>query len=321
MSSRPRSKLPERRIRPPKVEHRRSPPAPSPPARRQRLSRSDRRPQDHRGGARRRRRASPIDTPSLGGSINLKGGKLDDLVLKDYRETIAKDSPLIRLFSPAGPPDAYWAETGFVGVGEGVKAPTYDTVWTADQKTLTPGQPVTLTWNNGQGLTFKRTFAVDDKYMFTITELVVNAGGETVNVRPYALVLRRGMPKVSGYSVLHEGFVGVFGDGGVQEVTYAKVDKETGRAFAYKGDGGWLGFTDKYWGSAIIPQQTTPIEARFTATGGEQPIDYQADFLGTAEDARARTRRPKRPPISSPAPRKSTRSTIIRRRSASRNST
>ncbi len=222
----------------------------------------------------------PIDTPSLGGSINLKGGKLDDLVLKDYRETIAKDSPLIRLFSPAGPPDAYWAETGFVGVGEGVKAPTYDTLWTADQKTLTPGQPVTLTWNNGQGLTFKRVFAVDDKYMFTITESVVNAGGETVNVRPYALVLRRGMPKVSGYSVLHEGFVGVFGDGGVQEVTYAKVDKETGRTFAYKGDGGWLGFTDKYWGSAIIPQQTASIEARFTATAGEEPIDYQADFLG-----------------------------------------
>jgi len=243
--------------------------------------------------------ASPrvaIDTPSLGGSINLRGGKLDDLVLKDYRETIAKDSPLIRLFSPAGPADAYWAEAGFVGVGEGVMAPNYDTLWTADQKTLTPGQPVTLTWNNGHGLTFRRVFAVDDKFMFTITDSVANSGGEAVSVRPYALVLRRGTPHVGGYAVLHEGFVGVFGDGGVQEVTYAKIDKETGRTFSFKGDGGWLGFTDKYWGAAVIPDQTEPIEARFTATADQQPIDYQADFVGPqktlapGESAEATTR-------------------------------
>ena len=221
-----------------------------------------------------------IDTASLGGSINLKGGKLDDLVLKDYRETIEKDSPLIRLFSPSGPPDAYWTETGFVGVGEGVKTPALDTVWTADGQTLTPAKPVTLTWDNGQGLTFRRTFAVDDKFMFTITDSVTNSGGQAVSLRPYALVLRHGMPKVAGYTVLHEGFVGVIGDGGVQEFTYAKLDKETGRAVSFKGDGGWLGFTDKYWASAIIPLQNEPIEARFTSTGAEQPRDYQADFVG-----------------------------------------
>ena len=220
-----------------------------------------------------------IDTASIGGSIDLKGGKIDDIILKDYRETIDPKSPNIRLFSPPGAPDAYWAETGFVSAG-GAKTPNLDTVWTADRKTLTADQPVTLTWDNGAGLTFKRVIAVDDKYMFTLTDSVVNSGSAAATVQPFALVLRHGKPNVAGYSVLHEGFVGVIGNGGVQEVTYAGIEKDTGRAVSFKGDGGWLGFTDKYWGSAIIPEQTAAIEARFSASGTVQPVDYQADFLG-----------------------------------------
>jgi len=226
--------------------------------------------------------ASPrvaIDTPSLGGSIDLKGGKIDDIILKDYRETVDPKSPNIRLFSPPGAPDAYWAETGFVSAS-GAKTPNLDTIWTADRKTLTPDQPVTLTWDNGAGLVFKRVIAVDEKYMFTITDSVANSGGAPAAVQPFALVLRHGKPNVAGYSVLHEGFVGVIGDGGVQEVTYAGIEKDPGKAVSFKGDGGWLGFTDKYWGSAIIPEQTAPIEARFSASGTVQPVDYQADFLG-----------------------------------------
>ena len=235
--------------------------------------------------------ASPrvtIDTPSIGGSIDLKGGKIDDIVLKDYQETIDPKSPNIRLFSPPGAPDAYWAETGFVSAA-GVKTPNLDTVWTADGKTLTPAKPVTLTWDNGAGLVFKRVIAVDDKYMFTIADSVVNSGAAPATVQPYGLILRHGRPNIAGYSVLHEGFVGVITGGGpsgvgltlpVQEVTYAAIEKDTGRKRAFKGDGGWLGFTDKYWGSAVIPDQAAPIEARFSATGTVQPVDYQADFLG-----------------------------------------
>jgi YidC/Oxa1 family membrane protein insertase len=226
--------------------------------------------------------ASPrvtIDTPSLAGSINLKGGKLDDLVLKDYRETIDKNSPLIRLFSPVGAPNAYWAETGFVSAA-GAKTPTRETLWTADSQALSPDHPVTLSWDNGAGLVFKRKISVDDKYMFTVADSVENQGAEAATLRPYALVLRRGMPKVGGYSVLHEGFVGVIGDGGSNEVTYAKIDKASDKTFSYTGVGGWLGFTDKYWASAIIPEQSTTIDARFTASGDQQPEDYQADFVG-----------------------------------------
>ncbi|HEV7479036.1 MAG TPA: membrane protein insertase YidC [Roseiarcus sp.] len=220
-----------------------------------------------------------IDTPSIGGSIDLKGGKLDDIILKDYHETVDPKSPNVRLFSPPGAPDAYWAETGFVGPA-GAKTPGLDTVWTVDRPTLTPTQPVTMTWDNGAGLVFKRVVAVDDKYMFTIVDSVTNSSAAPATLQPYALVLRHGRPTVGGYSVLHEGFVGVIGDGGVQEVTYANIEKATGKVNSFKGDGGWLGFTDKYWGSAVIPAQTAPIEARFTASGTVQPVDYQADFLG-----------------------------------------
>jgi YidC/Oxa1 family membrane protein insertase len=227
--------------------------------------------------------ASPrvaIDTPSVAGSINLKGGRLDDLVLKDYHETISKESPLIRLLSPSGAPNAYWADTGYIAAAGGPKTPKFDTVWAADGKTLTPEHPVTLTWNNDEGVLFKRVIAVDDKYMFTITDSVTNDGSAPAGLRPYALVLRHGKPNVAGYSVLHEGFVGVVGDGGVQEVTYSAIDKDSGKTLTYKGDGGWLGFTDKYWGTAVIPAQTAPIEARFSASGAVQPVDYQADFVG-----------------------------------------
>src|ERR1700734_392610 len=172
------------------------------------------------------------------------------------------------------------ADGGQSGQYRGAKTPCLDAVWTADRQTLTPAQPVTLTWDNGAGLVFKRVVAVDDKYMFTVTDSVVNSGPSPATVQPYALILRHGRPNVAGYSVLHEGFVGVIGDGGVQEVTYAGIEKATGKVNAFKGDGGWLGFTDKYWGSAIIPDQTAPIEARFSASGTVPPVDYQADFLG-----------------------------------------
>jgi YidC/Oxa1 family membrane protein insertase len=229
--------------------------------------------------------ASPrvvIDTASLGGSIDLTGGLIDDIVLKGYRETIDPQSPNIILFSPQGGPRPYWAETGFVTDAPGVKTPNRLTLWSADSSTLGADKPATLTWDNGAGLKFKRVITVDDKYMFTIKDSVENDGAEPVSLRPYALILRRGKPDVAGYSVLHEGFVGVIGGGSVQEVTYANIEKATGKVDAYTGEGGWLGFTDKYWASAIIPEQSEAIEARFSVSGAAQPEDYQSDFLGPA---------------------------------------
>jgi YidC/Oxa1 family membrane protein insertase len=231
--------------------------------------------------------ASPrvtIDTPALAGSIALKGGLIDDLELKAYRETIDPKSPNITLFSPPSGPAPYWAETGFVTDAKDVKTPNRSTVWTADATTLGVAKPVTLTWDNGGGLVFKRMIAVDEHYMFTITDSVENTGAQAVSLRPYALILRRGKPDVAGYSVLHEGFVGVIGDSGVQEVTYPGIEKDPGKVLTLKGDGGWLGFTDKYWASAIIPKQSETVEARFSASGPAQLEDYQTDFLGPASE-------------------------------------
>jgi YidC/Oxa1 family membrane protein insertase len=221
-----------------------------------------------------------IDTASLGGSINLTGGLIDDLKLKGFHETIDPNSPTITLFSPQGGPDPYWAETGFVAEpGAAAKLPNRDTVWTSDSDRLTAEKPVILTYDDGAGLVFHRTIAVDNKYMFTVKDSMENKGAEPVTVHPYALILRRGKPNVAGYAVLHEGFVGVVGDSSVQEITYSGIEKETGRTRALKGAGGWLGFTDKYWASAIIPDQAAPIDARFSANGAE-PEDFQTDFLG-----------------------------------------
>jgi YidC/Oxa1 family membrane protein insertase len=233
--------------------------------------------------------ASPrvkLDTPALFGSIALKGARLDDVSLKAYRETVDPNSPNIVLLSPPGAPDAYYAEAGFLApAGENVALPRPDTLWRADRETLTPETPVTLSFDNGQGLVFHRQIAVDERYMFTIKDSVENASDKAVTLAPYALTARHGLPKTVNYSVLHEGFVGVIGDGGVQEVKYDKIEKEDRATKTFKGTGGWLGFTDKYWATTVIPDQSAPIEASFSAAAAPQgaPRIYRADFVGAAQ--------------------------------------
>ena len=209
-----------------------------------------------------------IDTPLLEGSIDLRGARLDDLSLKAYRETPDKNSAHIVLLSPHGAPAAYYAETGFVPAqGSGAGVPEPGTVWTktAGDK-LAPNAPVTLSWDNGKGLVFTRTFAVDKDYMFTVTQGVANKGEAAVTLTPYALIVREGTPPTSGYSVLHEGYVGYVGNA-EQEITYAKIEKEPGGTLKVNGTGGWAGFTDKYWATALVPDQSQPFEADYSVFG------------------------------------------------------
>jgi len=220
-----------------------------------------------------------IDTPALRGSIALKGGRIDDLTLKDYRETVDPDSPNVILLSPAGGPHAYYTEHGFVG-GENAKdlaLPSADTVWKAtSQGPLTQSSPVTLTFDNGKGLTFTRTIAVDDKYMFTVTDKVANSGTDPVTLYPYALVSRHETPQVKGYYILHEGLIGVVDDG-LQEITYKKaIDKPPA---TFKSNEGWLGITDKYWAAVVIPEQGKAFEARLSGTQADGRDRFQADYL------------------------------------------
>ena len=226
--------------------------------------------------------ASPrirIDTPALKGSISLKGGRIDDVSLKGYRETVEPNSPNIELLSPANAPHPFYADTGFVGQpGSTIPLPKADTLWTADSTVLTTANPVTLTHDNGQGLIFTRKIAVDDQFMFTVTDGVRNVGAAEVSLFPYAMVARRGKPKTDGYAVLHEGFVGIVGDSRVQEYTYDAIEKEAKATRSMEGASGWLGFTDKYWATVVIPDQAKNFKVRFSSSG-EGVKTYQSDVL------------------------------------------
>ena len=221
-----------------------------------------------------------IETKSLSGSIALKGGLIDDVSLNAYRETTDPDSPHIVLLSPQGAVAPYYVETGFIAHGDSAALPNENTLWTADAgATLTPTAPLTLTWDNGHGLVFHRIIAVDDRYMFTVTDQVENKTGAPVTLFPYSLISRHGKPKTAGYAVLHEGFVGVIGDKGLQEITYDKIEKDPNDTRTLTGTGGWLGFTDKYWATALIPPQSEAFTGRFSEYGAPQKI-YQTDALG-----------------------------------------
>lgn len=228
--------------------------------------------------------ASPrisIDTPSLKGTIALKGGRIDDISLKAYRDTVDPQSPNIVLLSPAGSPHPYYAETGFVGQpGIAIALPKADTLWSADAAALTDKKRLTLTWDNGAGLVFKRTIAIDERYMFSVRDSVENKSADAVSLFPYALVSRKGKPELAGYAVLHEGFVGIFGNSRVQEYTYDAIEKEPKSTLLFEGVGGWLGITDKYWATAIIPDQAKNFKGHFTAYGAAPAKTYQSDFLG-----------------------------------------
>ncbi len=156
----------------------------------------------------------PIKTGSLQGSIALKGGRIDDLALSKFHETVDPKSPPIVLLSPSGAPEPFYAEFGWTGVsGVKVDLPTSETVWKQDGSgALTAGHPVTLTYDNGQGLEFRRTVAVDDKYLFTVKDEVANKSANPVSLYPYALISRHGTPTTLGYYILHEGLIGVLGE-------------------------------------------------------------------------------------------------------------
>ncbi|HWK44829.1 MAG TPA: membrane protein insertase YidC [Stellaceae bacterium] len=219
-----------------------------------------------------------IDTPALHGSIALTGGRLDDLLMEKYRETTDPNSPPVELFSPAGTSDAYFADFGWVGAAPGAKLPGADTLWQADGATLTPDKPVTLTWNNGEGLTFTRKFAVDDNYLFTVTQSVTNTGAQPVGLLPFGLVSRSGTPKTLGYYILHEGPIAVFNQRLSDGTSYKNLEES--KEIDTTTSGGWLGFTDKYWLTAVIPPQSETVKARFDHSLQNATDQYQADYLG-----------------------------------------
>jgi YidC/Oxa1 family membrane protein insertase len=221
----------------------------------------------------------PIATDSLQGSIDLKGARIDDLALVKFHETVDPKSPPIVLLSPSGSPDPFYAEFGWTSAaGTDVKLPTSDTVWKQEGSgALTVGHPVTLTWDNGGGLEFRRTISVDDKYLFTIKDEVVNRSANPVSLYPYGLISRHGTPATLGYYILHEGLIGVLGDDGLQEYTYSKIQEK--KVVNFNVTNGWLGITDKYWAATLLPDPKANLKARFSSAKLGNQETYQTDYL------------------------------------------
>ncbi len=204
-----------------------------------------------------------IETPELSGSISLLGGRIDDLQLKLYRVDLSEDSDIVTLFRPEGETEAYYALHGWAaGAGlDPALVPGPATLWQLESgDILSPGAPVTLVWDNGAGLIFRRTIAVDDKYMFTITQSVQNTGDTPRRLAPYGVIRRHGMPSdLTGFYILHEGAILQSGEEmselGYKDLRKADPDPKWGAAATVipSAGNGWIGFTDHYWMSTLIP--------------------------------------------------------------------
>ncbi|MBV6650214.1 MAG: membrane protein insertase YidC, partial [Hoeflea sp.] len=203
------------------------------------------------------------------------------VLLKEYRETIDPESPIITLFSPAAMANGYFAEVGFIADAQSGPAPGPNTVWTAAPgQTLTPTTPVTLTYDNGEGLVFTRVISVDEHSLFNFEDTITNTGDEAASVAGYGRVTRFFKPKTQGIYVLHEGLIGVVGEEGLQEIDYSDVE-DTPVISVAKATAGWMGITDKYWAAALIPPQGSGFETRFAHfTDGR--ARYQSDFKSDA---------------------------------------
>jgi len=224
-----------------------------------------------------------IETPSVIGSISLKGARIDDLSLVKFRETVDPKSPPIVLYSPSGTAAPCYAEFGWVRAENStVRLPDQNTMWEQEGSgALTPSSPVTLKYDNGEGLTFRRTISVDDRYLFSIKDQVTNTGNAPVTLYPFALISRHGTPQISGYYILHEGLIGYLGSEGLQQFTYKKIDEE--KAVNFKVTNGWLGITDKYWASALLPDTNAQLQARFSSNLVGTMRTYQTDYLQDPE--------------------------------------
>ena len=221
----------------------------------------------------------------MSGSIDLVGARLDDLVLRDYHESVSPSSPLVRVLEPQRDPQPNLVQLGWAAAS-GLRVPDSNTLWHTDAHSIAPGSPATLTWDNGAGLTFAIRISIDGNYMFTVEQTVHNAGTKPVQLYPWARVSRGYTPVVVGTYLIHEGPIGIL-DGRLHELGYKATvtdsEKNGGVAMTQPSTGGWAGITDKYWLSAVIPAQNEAVTASYRyvpGTGADAAGTYQVDTLG-----------------------------------------
>ena len=222
-----------------------------------------------------------IDAPLVSGSISLAGLRIDDIMLKAYQETQDPGSDNIQFLLKTDSETPFFAEFGWAAAEATQPMPKADTLWTASAMVLSPGAPVTLSWDNGNGLTFRRSLAINDDYMITVEDSVESRLAIPVTLFPYGLVRRHGTPPTTGIYILHEGALGVF-DETLREEDYGDMrDADDGVSeIRPETSGGWIGFTDKYWLAALVPDQKAKMNFAFKSLAG--PADrYQVDYIAS----------------------------------------
>ena len=212
-----------------------------------------------------------IENKNLSGSISLKGALIDDIILKNYRETLDPNSKPIVLLSPKKYEQGYFVESGWATTKSDIKVPDNNSLWQIKEgKKLTPNSPITLEWNSREGLIFSKKIEIDDKYLFKITETVRNDKNRAVDLFHYGQITKNAKPTTENFYILHEGLIGVV-DKNLKEETYSAVEKEKK---TYNGKSGWFGITDKYWMSAIIPESGKSFKGEYSFTN-----NYKANFI------------------------------------------
>ena len=217
-----------------------------------------------------------LATDDLRGSIRLKGARFDSLYLKKYKESLESDSPDIELLTPSQTQFPYYAEMGWISTQSDIKVPDANSVWTVKQAALTPESPVTLEWNNGQGLKFIRRISIDSDYMFKIQQSVENNTSKEVILYPYALISRKIETTEQPSSVVHQGMIGVL-DNNLHEIKYKDLKKEKSKSV--KTTDGWAGFSDRYWFTAFILNGQQTHTVKYTQT---KENSFQVDYVGEA---------------------------------------
>ena len=221
-----------------------------------------------------------IDAPRLQGSISLKGLKIDDLTFKDYKETLDEDDKLVTLFKPSSTKGGYFSNFGWIKASseENFDLPNDQTVWSTNSKKITNKKSATFFWTNNQGIQFEQEILVDENYMFTIKQKIINNSNKNISLSPVGKISRTDTPETLGFFILHEGPIGVV-DNVLEEIDYKDLKKNIG-PIEYNSKGGWFGITDKYWLATIIPDQNSNVIARYQFYTKNNKEKYQVDFKG-----------------------------------------
>lgn len=218
-----------------------------------------------------------FDNSKIKGSINLEGGIIDDLVLEEYRETLDPTSDFITYLNPLGSQDAYYLDTGWVSPDSTIELPNNKSVWKADKSSIGINDPVKLTWQNSQNIIFEKIITLDEHYLFSVDQRVINNSGKSFDLYPFGLSKRQGIPQMENFFILHEGPLSIT-DSVLKEYDYDDLKDQ--KKIKLNSVGGWIGMTDKYWQTAIISDQNEPVQQTYSYSFAENTDNFQTDLVG-----------------------------------------